>query len=588
MSLDAWIAVTVTALTIVALVFELVSFEITMATSVTLLMLVGVITPEDALRGFGSTAVLTIGALFVVAAGVRRTGILLTVADRLFGHSRRSVPLLRMMFPAGAVSAFLNNTPIVAMFAPTILDWCKRNDIAPSRMLMPLSYATILGGMCTLIGTSTTLVVDGLMREHAMAPLTMFEISWIGVPVAVIGCLLIAVVASRLLPERRDPITEIDEERREFLVEMLVDANSPLVGKSITEAGLRHLRGLYLIAIERDGKLLSRIGPRVALRGDDRLVFAGLASTVIDVQRFPGLSRAPEIHYDPTAPERRGQIFEAVVSPRSPAVNKTIKDIGFRSRYDAVVIAVHRAGHRLSMKLGEVELKAGDTLMLEAADDFDQRWADNIDFALVSRVAAEPAPTPRKAPIAIAVLVAMVFLVSFELVPIVIVAFAAAACMVLAGVLTAREARRAISVQILIVIACAMGLGKALEVSGAAVVLGGIVSHATVFGAVGILAATFIAAALLNAAVGNVAAAAIVFPVAIAAAQQAGIDARAVAITVVIAASCSFLTPTANPTNLMVYGPGGYRFGDFARLGLPLLVVVFVLTLLIVPWAWPL
>lgn len=608
MSVDAWLAVGLTALTIIALIFELAALEVVMLTALTLLMLLGVLTPAQALSGFASPAVLTIGALFVVAAGVRKTGMLQVVADAVFGanggpnggpngrasragSSRKGgarAPLLRMMGPAAVASAFLNNTPIVAMFAPVLLDWCRRHQLAPSRMLMPLSYATILGGMCTLIGTSTNLVVDGLMRQHGMAPMGLFEITVVGLPAAVLGVLTIAVSARRLLPDRRSPVTAVTEEGREFLVEMLVAPGSPLVGQSISEAGLRNLPGLFLAAVTRGDHFIGPVVPTEVLQSHDRLLFAGIPSTVLDLQRFPGLKRAPESHLDPSQPFLRGRLYNVVVSPRSSVVNLTIKQASFRSRYEAAVLAVHRAGHRLEQKLGDVRLRAGDTLLLEGGEDFERLWGNSADFAMVSRVEEEPPPMPQKVPVVVTILVALVLGVAMGGLPVVVGAFGAAVAMVLTGVLTARQARRAVSLQVLIVISSAMALGQGLQVTGAADALGQWVGLATQWGPVGVLAATFVMAVLLNGAVGNVAAAAIVFPIAIAGAAQLGIDPRPVAFTVALGSGCSFLSPTVYAANLMVYGPGGYRFTDFARLGVPLVVVVGITTLVVAPWVWPL
>lgn len=589
MTWAAGLSLAVTLAVIVCLVIEVAAPEVLLLGAVTVLMAAGVVTPSEALGGFGSVAVLTIASLLVVAAGVRRTGMLTYAANLLFGRRQTREPLLRLMLPAGTLSAFLNNTPIVAMFVPAVIEWCRRNDLAPSRMLMPLSFATIVGGLCTLIGTSTTLVVDGLMREQGLEGLGMFEIAWIGVPVAVSGIALIWFLAPRVLPDRRDPVAELGDERREYLVEMIVDNDSPLVGSSIGDAGLRNLPGLFLINIERHEQFIGPVAPQVRLEAGDRLVFTGVAATVVDLRRFPGLSPAPEAHYDPTAVARRNRLFEVVVSGDSPLVGSSIRNIGFRSRYDASVIAVHRAGERLPKKLGDVVLQEGDTLMIEASKGFDKRWGDSRDFVLVSRVRAEPPPTPQKAPIVTAVVAVLVLVVTLEWLPMVVAAFAAVGAMLLFRVLTVREASRAVDLPIVIVIAGAIGLGRALDKSGAAQLVADLIFNAgSWIGPTGILAAVYLCANLINGFITNVATAAILFPVVLRAAQEAQIDPRPFAITLVVAATANFLTPTGYQTNLMVYGPGGYRFTDFARLGVPLAVLVMILTLAIVPIVWPL
>lgn len=584
-----WITLAVLAATLIGLQRQWASMEITMFGALTLLMLLGVVDASEALSGFGSTAVFAVAGLLIIAAGIRRTGLLSRVADGLLGVARGEGPTLRLLLPVAAMSAFLNNTPIVAMFAPAVLDWCRRNNRAPSSILMPLSYATILGGMCTLIGTSTTLIVDELMRRHGMPGLGMFEISAVGIPVAICGIACIWLLASRVLPDRRDPVGDLAADSREFLVEMLVDPTSPLIGRSITEAGLRSLPGLFLMAIERGGRFLTPITPQRVLQGDDRLVFAGVASTVVDLRRFPGLAPAPDTHYDPDAAERRSHTFAAVVAMNSPLVGSTIKNFGFRSHYDAAVIAVHRAGSRLAMKLGDLEVRAGDTLMIEAVESFVERWGDSAHFSLVAMVQAELSPKRSRTPWAIGVLAAMILVVGVGWVPMVVAALVAAGGLIAAGLVNGRDVWKALNLPVLITMASAIGLGRALEISGAATILATpLQSIFETVGPVGLLACCFALTAVVASLVSNVAAAAMLFPVVHMAALAAGLDPRPFAIVVALAATASFLTPTGYHTNLMVYGPGGYRFTDFARLGAPLLLVVGLVTITTVPMYWPL
>ncbi len=589
MGLHALIAVAVVVGAVVALMIGVTTAEVIFASATAVLMATGVLTPKEALGGFGSVAVITIAELLVLAAAVRRTGILHVLADRLFGRGVVRAPLLRLVLPAGAVSAFMNNTPVVAMFVPVVIDWCKRHNLAPSRMLMPLAFAATLGGMTTLIGTSATLVVDGMMREAGLAPMGLFEIGKVGLPLAVFGALLIWLLAGKLLPDRRDPVGDLSAERRQYFVEMLVQRNSPLVGKSIAEAGLRNLPGLFLMSVQREGSFLGPVGPELELAGEDRLVFTGVASTVVDLRRFVGLAPAPENHYDPTASDRRNRLFEVVISSSSPLVGTTAKDIGFRRRYDAAVIALHRSGQRLPMKIGEVPLRAGDTLMIEAPEDFDRRWQDSVDFALISRVRGEPPPKARHARRAVAILFAVLVAVGTGWLPMVTAAALGVVGMLVGRVLTPREARKAIDLPVLIVIASAMALGRALEKSGVASVLAEqLVYLGKQFGPVGVLGSTMVAAILLTELLTNAAAAALVFPVAIAAAQNAGCDPRPFAFAVAIGVSASFLTPIGYQTNMMIFGPGGYRFFDFWRLGLPLVAGVVAISLVVIPHVWPL
>lgn len=589
MQTEAWITIGVTVTALFVLVAEWAAPEVVLLSAVCLLMVLGVITPAEALGAFGSDALLSVAALFVVAAGVRRTGILASLAERLFGRDHAKEPLLRVMAPPAAVSMFLNNTPIVAMFTPAILDWCKRHDVAPSRLLMPMCYAVTLGGMCTLVGTSSTLVVDGLMRKQGLPGMGMFEITPIGVPIAIACIVAMGVFSRSVLPARRDPVTALSSDRRQYLVEMIVEAGSPLVGRAIGEAGLRNLPGLFLMNIEREGMFIGPVGPDNRLESLDRLVFTGVATTILDLRRFVGLAPAPEPHYDPTAAARGSRLYEVVPSASSPIIGLTIKDANFRRRYDAAVIAVHRAGYRLPQKLGEVEIRPGDTLMLEADEAFYATWADSAEFALVSRVRAEPPPSPRKALPAVLILAGMVAAVALELTPMVVAAFVAGGLLVAIGVLTPREATRSVDLPVLVVIAASIGIGQALQKTGAAEGLARVlIDGAGGAGPLALLCVTFLCTVLVTQLITNSAAAGLMYPIAMATAARADLDPRPFALTLAVAASSSFLTPIGYQTNLMVYGPGGYRFTDFVRLGLPVIVAEVAILVALAPTLWPL
>ncbi len=587
-SRDAWITVAVTLLAIVAMVGQWLAPEVALLVAVTLLMGIGILTPPEALGAFGSDALLSVGALFVVAAAVRRTGFLTVVADALFGRDERKEPLLRVMVPAAGISAFLNNTPIVAMFTPAVLDWCKRHGVAPSRLLMPMCYAVTLGGVCTLVGTSSTLVVDGLMREQGLRGIGMFEITPLGVAAAIGGVFVMWVSARFLLADRRDPVAVLDADRRQYIVEMLVEMTSPLAGRTIAEAGLRQLPGLFLMNIERAGTFLGPVGPDERLAPADRLVFTGVAATIADLRRFVGLSPAPEAHYDPTAVSRRNRLYEVVISAASPIVGFTIKDASFRRRYDAAVIAVHRAGERLPMKLGEIELRPGDTLMIEASEGFYDAWVDSMDFALISRVRGEPPPEPHKTTRSVLIVAGMVLVVALNWLPMVVAAFVAAGLLVGMRVLTPRAASRSVDLPVLAVIAGSVGIGRALEKTGAARAMAdGLIGLAGGLGPVGLLGATFVCTLIITQFITNSAAAGLMYPIVSATAARAHLEPRPFVLVLAIAASASFLTPIGYQTNLMIYGPGGYRFLDYTRLGLPLTLIVLAITLVVAPALWP-
>jgi len=346
-----------------------------------LVSIAGIISPEEALVGFSNAGMLTVGALYVVAAALRETGALDVAGSWALGNakSERGV-LVRMAGSVTAMSAFLNNTPIVAMFIPIISNWCKKHRIAPSRLLLPLSYLCILGGTCTLIGTSTNLVVNGLMEEtsrtnpelsQALHPMRFFELGYVGLPYAVVGIIYLLLVGQRLLPNRKDLIEKLTDSPREYLVNLLVRSDSKLVNQTIQQAGLRQLPGLFLIEIDRGDQMISPAPPDHVLKANDVLTFTGVLSTIVELEKIQGLVPVADEGYETHAAKRRGHVLcEAVVSQACPSIGKSIRDADFRARYNAAVVAVHRGGGRLRGKVGDIVLRAGDTLLLQAGAQF--------------------------------------------------------------------------------------------------------------------------------------------------------------------------------------------------------------------------
>ena len=547
-------------------------------------MAAGVVTPEQGLAGFGNPAVATVGALFIVAAAMRSTGVLENVSRAVLGSGNQiGRALLRLTASSAFLSAFLANTPVVAMGVPTVTAWAKRNHVSPSRLLIPLSYASLLGGICTLIGTSTNLVSHGLLQRAGMPGFGFFELAAIGVPCALIGIAYLTRVAPRLLTDRV-PIRTVGEDVRRYLVEMRLTDPSPLIGKTIIEAGLRHLPGLFLVRVERPTGIISPVGPDVRLLSGDLLSFAGVVESIVDLRGFEGLT--------PTASSRppdtsRWELHEAVISPGSPLVGSNIRDASFRGRYNAAVLAVHRHGERIEGRIGDIVLRPGDTLLIEAAEAFSRTFRYSSDFYLVSRVGDSSAPRRSRAMVAVLILVAMVSLAALDVVPIVVSAIGAAMAMVVVGCLSLGEAKRSIDWSVLVTIGSALGIAMALEASGAAAILAkGVSGAGASFGPVGVLGAAIAAAMILNALVANAAAVAIMFPVAVSAAAGLGLDPRAFVVGVTIGASLSMSTPIYQ-TNLIVYGPGGYRFTDFTKVGVPLQIILAVVCILLIPLIWP-
>lgn len=590
MGADAWFTLAVLAVLVVLLTWDRISPSIVMLGGLIVLFVGGVIDQEAALSGFANAAPITVAALYVLAGAVQATGALQGPTERILGTGvggSERVGLARILFPAAAASAFINNTPLVATLAPRVDAWARRAGRSPSRYLMPLSYATVLGGVITVLGTSTNLVISGLLSASGQEPLGLFEIAAVGAPVALVGVVVLVVSAPRLLPARVAPSESFAEGAREFTVEMEVPAGSALAHQSVREAGLRNLQGVYLVEIERDGHFIAPVSPDEPLAEGDRLTFAGNAGRVVDLQQMKGLRAAAQPHFAATGRVEGRAFFEAVVSGGSPLADATLKEVGFRGRYGAAVVAVHRAGERIKGKLGEVPLRPGDVLLIVADHGFYRRWRDQDDFLVVSPLDGAAPLRREKARLVELAALALVVVAGVGLLDITKTALVVALALVVLRVLRPDEARRSIDLDIVVLIAASFGVGAAVASSGlasdaASLLLGGLERFGDVGVLAGILIGTMVATELLS----NNAAAALMFPIGMATAAQSGLDPRPLAIAILIGASCSFLTPIGYQTNTMVLGMGGYRFSDFARVGAPLTLVTIVVALVMIPLAY--
>src|ERR671911_1015888 len=387
MSFDAWLTLAVVVAMLAVLWRDLVPPAAAVLAATVALLVTGVIDEGQAFAGFSNPAPLTVAALYVLARAADKTGLMGAVVARLLGNRGGTGrgTLTRLLLPTAGTSAFINNTPLVAMLIPEITAWCARRNLSPSRLLMPLSFAAILGGTITVIGTSTNLVVSGLLQETGEAPFSLFEITPVGGVVAVVGLALLIAIAPSLIPERRGTQQTLTEEMREFVVELEVDPGGRLERVSVEDAGLRHLEGVYLVEIRRDGQVIAPVAPSTELEGGDRLMFVGQADLVVDLQRTRGLTSTEDKHLLAVESPRH-TFFEVVIGANSPLAGSTLIESDFRARYQAAVVAIHRAGERVKGKLGEVRLQPGDTLILLASPDFRAQWREGRDFLMVARM----------------------------------------------------------------------------------------------------------------------------------------------------------------------------------------------------------
>lgn len=584
--------IAVIVLMLLALIFEVARPDIILFTTMIVFLLTNVINIQEALIGFSNAGMLTIALLFIIAGVIQRSGLFNQIVSRMLGE--RSSPrgaMFKMMLPISGMSAFLNNTPIVVTFTPIVRKWCRDHNISPSKFLIPLSYITIMGGMITLMGTSTNLVVHGYLVGHGHEGFSVFQLAVVGIPVAIVGMIYLVTLGYKILPNHRELSEKMEETSREYLAEMIVQKDYSHIGKSVKDAGLRSLQGLFLIEIIRaDGTHISPVKSSTEMKKDDRLIFTGEVSTIAELQNTKGLMLEPSQDVSLDLLENGNtQLVEAVVSHESSLISEKIRDTQFRSKFDAAVIAVHRQNERVEGKIGEIALKAGDTLLLLAGPDFKSRQRQFNDFYVVTPM-GNPFVTKkdtRKGLITVGLLVAMILLVIFG----VLTMFKAMAFTVLilifSRIVTLDEAKDSISFDILLLIASAFGIGQAIEESGTAHwVASNIVDLAAPFGVIALLVIVYLLTNLFTELITNNAAALMMLPIAMGIAEQANINPTALAVLVAIAASSSFVTPIGYQTNLIVMGPGGYKFTDYFKVGIPLTFIVMIIAVTVVNIVW--
>ncbi|CAA0101096.1 Sodium-dependent dicarboxylate transporter SdcS [Halioglobus japonicus] len=588
MSADAWLTLLVVLCSLAALVSNRFPPESVLVAALTFLLLAGVLNTTQALAGFANPGLVTVAVLYVVVSGLVDTGAVQALGSRLLGKPRSTVGAqTRLMLPVMGLSAFLNNTPVVAMLVPVVEEWCRRHQLSVSKLMMPLSYAAILGGCCTLIGTSTNLIIHGLVLEQtSLGPMGFFEIAAVGVPLALLGFVYLITTQRWLLPERIPPLLR-GNSVREYTIEFMVSAASPLIGKSVERAGLRHLPGVFLSGIWRSDNVIVAVSPQEVLLAGDRLVFVGAVESVVELVRQPGLVPAPENLFDLATPRSNRQLVEVVISATCPLIGHSIRDAKFRSQYEAVVIAVARNGERIEGRIGDIVLHTGDTLLLETRPAFVQLQQQNRDFLLVHPLLGEAVPRHDRAWLATSILLGMVVMAAAGWLSMLEAALLAGGAMLVTRCTSTASARASIDWSVLVMIGASLGLGSALEASGAAsaIAVGGL-------SLVGdnpwlVLLVIYALTTVLTEVITNNAAAVLMFPIAQSAANSLDVSFWPFVVCLMMAASASFATPIGYQTNLMVYGPGGYRFSDYLRIGVPLNILLGLVTVLLAPLIWP-
>lgn len=588
MSWQAWLAIAVTIAAFLGNALTSLPADIVFLGAAAVLFLSGVLDEKAALAGFSNSGMITVGVLYIVVSGLQQTGALQWVSGQVLGMPKTPArALVRLMLPVMGASAFLNNTPVVAMFIPVVNDWCRKLRFSPSKLMIPLSYAAIFGGLCSLIGTSTNLVVNGLLIDATQKPgLKLFDIAWVGVPCAIAGFLFLLVTQQWLLPDRQAILSDTDD-LRQYTVEMKVPPESPLIGKTVEKAGLRHLPDLYLGEIQRGPQVLSAVGSQEILQENDQLLFVGVIDSVLDLQRIRGLEPATDQVNKLNSLGAERCLIEAVVSNTCPVLGQTIRESKFRTRYNAVVVAAARNGDRLMEKIGDIRLRAGDTLLLETYSSFVSERRISRDFYLISSVPNSEPIRYERSLYAFALTIMMVLLAAVGWLSMLQAAVLAAVGMLAFGCCSPSQAIRSIDWSVLLVIAAALALGQALDSSGAAEAIASSFIRLAGNNPWWVLVAVYAITTILTEIITNNAAAALIFPIALSLANQLSTSYLPFVIAIMVAASASFATPIGYQTNLMVYGPGGYKFSDFMRVGIPLNLLYGIITVFITPLVFP-
>jgi len=587
MSPEAWLTLLTIAGCLIGLVQNRYPPELVLVTGVILLMFADVIEVQQVLAGFSNEGMITVAVLYVVANGLTQTGAVSWLSQSLLGKPKSiTVAQVRVMLPVSIVSSVLNNTPVVAMLVPAIKDWAKRYQLPASQLMIPLSYAAIIGGTCSLVGTSTNLVVNDMLKEHLDEGLEIFEIAWVGVPL-VLATVVYTMCCSRWLLPNKIQSSSPFEDTRQYVVEMMVERFSPLAGKSIGDAGLRNLPGAFLVEIQRNGRVIPAVTPEETLYAEDRLVFAGNVESMVDLKKIHGLRSAEQQVFKLDAARSDRCLVEVVISPKFPLLGKTVRDSRFRSHYDTAIIAVAREGERIEERIGDIELRPGDTLLLEAHEEFVENQRYSRDFLLVSQIENSQPILHERRSIALALLLMMVIMVATGFLSMFKAGVFTAAALIATGCVNITEIRKIIQWDVLAVIVASIALGTAVQSSGASSAIANLMTGMAGESPWLVLVMIFVLTSAFSAVISNLAAAVLMFPVALASSEQLEVSLTPMAITLMVAASASFSTPIGYQTNLMVYGPGDYKFMDYVRMGGPLTILIGILTTILVPMIWP-
>ena len=598
MSIDAYLTIIILAITFALLIKSKIPPVAIFVGALTLTITFRLAPLSQSLKGFSNPGMLTIGALLMVAAGMYNTGAITLITEKLIGRPKSLTAAQTKILPPVAIgSAFLNNTPLVAMFIPVIRDLSKTCRLAATRLYIPLSFSSILGGTCTLIGTSTNLVIAGLVIDllSRNAPDTpplreigMFDLTYIGLPATIAGIIFMMLTSRFLLPDPKEQDT-VAETKRVFGTEFIVPPGSLLIGKTLEALGYVQPVGFTLLNVKRKNVSSVEIAPETRLKEGDVLVFSSELESIPDIWGTEGLeplhgSKVSEI----TTPRHSHRLVEVVISRRGRSIGRKIKELPLPDApVKASIIALSRMGIPIEGPMSQVRIKAGDIGVLEVEEGFFHENAREIEFASVRRLTGARIKRYDRALYAILITIAMVTVVAFGWMSMLNAALLASGLMILTGCMRLKDAGGSIDFTTLTIIASAIGLEAAVTGSGLSAKVADLLTRIGGDNPYIALTVVFLGCIAMDTMITNVASAVFMFPIGMAIASNLGVNGMPFAITVMIGASCSFISPMGYQTNLMVFGPGGYKFTDFVKIGVPMTIVVGIITILLAPMIWP-
>jgi di/tricarboxylate transporter len=591
MTLEIALFLLILGAALVSFSLEWVGADVTALAVLLLIVLTGLLPADRAFASFGSDTVILIGSLLVLTAALGRTGVVDLAGRAILRHTGEQPELLLMvvMLASAGLGAFMSNTASTAFFLPVIIGLARRAKMSPSRLLLPLAFSSILSSSVTLVSTSTNIVVSGLMTGYGMPPMRMFELAPVGIPIAATGLIYMFWVGRRLIPERAPPADPtLAFGTRPYLTEIVIRPGSSLVGKTLAQSGLSRELELVVMRVVRRGDL--HFAPRADLRleENDVVLVEGRRESILKIKDASGIDIKADVQLgDPSLAARDLRLVEALILPGSPLIGRTLKDSGFGERHNLQVLAIHRHGETLRLKLSEVPLRMGDVMLLQGHRAGLTSLEEDGALSILGAVERRGLDV-RRAPLATALFVGALACGTLEVLSMPVAVFLGAVLAFATRCINPPEAYREVEWKALIVIGSMLSLGAAMEETGTARFLAGhMVEAAGRYGPFWVLTAFFWLTVLLTQPMSNQAAAAVVIPVALRTALELGLNGRTFAMMIAVAASCSYLTPL-EPSCLMVYGPGNYRFRDFLKVGGPLTLLIYAIAVFLVPVVWPL